>query len=187
MNRARSALVAAAFAGLLVLTACSSDTVETANTASANASASASQSATASGSESGSASASPSGSAQETILAVLCDEAAPESVAAIEAAVASDYTVSQLVDVRTDDDGKHAILGFVEGPGLAVLAQWTGTGLNLDGLAAADDFAAQVTGLPVETADEETKDLLGETVTCYSTIYVPEDGDDKKKNDKKSE
>jgi hypothetical protein len=185
MNRTGSALVAAAFAGLLVLTACSSDTQEAASTASASANASASPSASASGSESPSPS--PSGSAQETILAVLCDEAAPESVAVIEAAVGSDYTVSQFVDVRTDDDGKHAILGFVEGPGLAVLAQWTGTGLNLDGLAAADEFAAQVTGLPVGTADQETTDLLSQTVTCYSTIYAPEDGDDKKKNDKKSE
>ena len=85
-----------------------------------------------------------------------------------------DYKVSQLVDVRTDDDGKHAILGFVEGPGLAVLAQWTGTGLNLDGLAAADEFSAETTDLPQATLDDETEQLLGATVQCYTTLFAPE-------------
>lgn len=180
-TRTVSAIAAAGFAGLLALSACSSGTDDAASTSSAPAS-----SASASGSSS--ASASPSGSPTETILAVLCDEAAPETVAVIEDAVGPDFTVTQLVDVRTDDAGKHAILGFVEGPGLAVLAQWTGTGLGLEGLAAADEFAAQVTGLPQSTADDqETKDLLSQTVTCYSTIYAPEDGDKKKKGDKKSE
>lgn len=118
---------------------------------------------------------------------MLCDSATSEQVTAIEAVLQPDYTLSQVVDVRTDDDGKHAILGFVEGPGLAVLAQWTGTGLGLDGLAAADEFAVQVTGLPQATPDEEFSDLLGQTVTCYTAIHAPEDGDDKKKDDKNAE
>ncbi len=173
---------AAAVAGL-ALTACSAGTEEAAST-------SAAPSSSAAGSASASPSASPTASeskGQETILAVLCDSATSEQVAAIEAVLQPDYTLSQVVDVRTDDEGKHAILGFVEGPGLAVLAQWTGTGLNLDGLAAADEFAAQVTGLPQGTPDKETEDLLSQTVTCYSAIHAPEDGDDKKKDDDDAE
>ncbi|MFM1966034.1 MAG: hypothetical protein RL134_1759 [Actinomycetota bacterium] len=176
-------LAAAAVTGL-ALTACSGGSQEAASSSGAPSSSAAASSAAASSS----ASPSPSGSkGTETILAVLCDEAAPEQVAAIEAAMLPDFTVSQLVDVRTDDDGKHAILGFVEGPGLAVLAQWTGTGLTLEGLAAADEFATQVTDLPAATPDQETEDLLGQTVTCYSAIYAPEDGDKKKKGDKNAE
>jgi hypothetical protein len=163
----------------LLLVACSSGTEEAASSSAAPSSSAAASS---------SAAPSPSGTDEpETILAVLCDSATEESVAAIEAKLLPDYKLSQVVDVRTDDDGKHAILGFVEGPGLAVLAQWTGTGLNLDGLAAADEFAAQVTGLPQSTPDEETSDLLSQTVTCYTTIHAPEDGDDKKKDDKNAE
>jgi hypothetical protein len=166
----------------LLLVACSGGAEEAASSSAApSSSAAASSSAAPSPSE-----ASPSGGT-ETILAVLCDEAAPESVAAIEAVMLPDFTVSQLVDVRTDDDGKHAILGFVEGPGLAVLAQWTGTGLTLDGLAAADEFAAQVTDVAQAAPDQETEDLLGQTVTCYSNIFAPEDGDNKKKKDKNAE
>ena len=176
-------LAGVAVAGL-ALTACSGGSEEAASTSGAPSSGAASSSAA----ESSSAepSGSPSGGT-ETILAVLCDEAAPESVAAIEAVMLPDFTVSQLVDVRTDDDGKHAILGFVEGPGLAVLAQWTGTGLTLDGLAAADEFAAQVTDVAQAAPDQETEDLLGQTVTCYSNIFAPEDGDNKKKKDKNAE
>ncbi len=176
-------LAGVAVAGL-ALTACSGGSEEAASTSGAPSSGAASSSAA----ESSSAepSGSPSGGT-ETILAVLCDEAAPESVAAIEAVMLPDFTVSQLVDVRTDDDGKHAILGFVEGPGLAVLAQWTGTGLTLEGLAAADEFAAQVTDVAQAAPDQETEDLLGQTVTCYSNIFAPEDGDNKKKKDKNAE
>ena len=185
----KRALIAVVPACLLVLSACSGGTEEAASSAPASEtgapSATASPSADASSSEP--ASPSPSASEPETILAVLCDSAAPESVAAIEAALDPDFTLSQVVDVRTDDDGPHAILGFVEGPGLAVLAQWTGTGLELEGLAAADEFAAQVTDVPMATPDEETQDLLGQTVTCYSNIHAPEDGDDKKKDDKNQE
>jgi len=174
-------LAAVAVTGL-ALTACSSGTEEAASSSAAPSSGSASASTEVT------ASASPSGSGEpETILAVLCDEAAPEQVAAIEGALKPEFKVSQLVDVRTDDDGKHAILGFVEGPGLAVLAQWTGTGLTLEGLSAADEFAGQVTDVPTATPDDETKDLLGQTVTCYSTLFAPEDGDDKKKDDKNAE
>ena len=170
-------LAGVAVAGL-ALTACSSGSEEAASTSAAPNSGAASPSATPSGSES---------KGTETILAVLCDEAAPEQVAAIEAVMLPDFTVSQLVDVRTDDDGMHAILGFVEGPGLAVLAQWTGTGLTLEGLAAADEFAAQVTDVAQGSPDQETQDLLGQTVTCYSAVFAPEDGDKKKKKDKNTE
>lgn len=176
-------LAGVAVAGL-ALTACSSGSEEAASTSGAPSSSAPASSAAAS------PSATPSGSESkgtETILAVLCDEAAPEQVAAIEAVMLPDFTVSQLVDVRTDDDGKHAILGFVEGPGLAVLAQWTGTGLTLEGLAAADEFAAQVTDVAQGSPDQETQDLLGQTVTCYSTLFAPEDGDNKKKDDKNAE
>ena len=180
----KRALIAPVAAGLLLLAACSSGTEEAASTSSASSSATAAGSSAATTAP---ASPSPSTSEPETILAVLCDSATDESVAAIEATLLPDYTISQVVDVRTDDAGKHAILGFVEGPGLAVLAQWTGTGLGLEGLAAADEFAAQVTGLPQATPDQETTDLLGQTVTCYTAIHAPEDGDDKKKDDKNAE
>jgi hypothetical protein len=170
-------LAGVAVAGL-ALSACSGGSEEAASTSAAPSSSAASPSATPSGSES---------KGTETILAVLCDEAAPEQVAAIEAVMLPDFTVSQLVDVRTDDDGMHAILGFVEGPGLAVLAQWTGTGLTLEGLAAADEFAAQVTDVAQGSPDQETQDLLGQTVTCYSAVFAPEDGDKKKKKDKNAE
>ena len=43
------------------------------------------------------------------------------------------------------------------------------------------------TGLPQATPDQETEDLLSQTVTCYTTIHAPEDGDDKKKDDKNAE
>ena len=167
----------------LLLVACSggADEAGSSSAAPSSSSAAASSSAAPSPSE-----ASPSGGT-ETILAVLCDEAAPESVAAIEAALKPDFTVSQLVDVRTDDEAMHAILGYVEGPGYAVLAQWTGTGLELEGLASADDLAAEVSTAPRATPDADTEDLLGQTVTCYSTLFAPEDGDDKKKDDKNAE
>ena len=178
--RAAIALLAAP---ALLLVACAGGSEEVASTAAApesNSPAAVSSSAAPSGS------ASPSGGT-ETILAVLCDEATAESVEVIEATLKPDYTLSQVVDVRTDDAGMHAILGFVEGPGLAVLAQWTGRGLRLDGLAAADEFAAEVTGVPLGTPDQATQDLLGQTVTCYTTLFAPEDGDDKKKNDGSAE
>lgn len=166
----------------LLLVACSGGTEEAVSSSAApSSSPAASSSAAPSPSE-----ASPSGGT-ETILAVLCDEAAPESVATIEAALKPDFTVSQLIDVRTDDDAMHAIMGYVEGPGYAVLAQWTGTGLDLEGLAAADDLATEVSTAPLGTPDADTQDLLGQTVTCYSTLFAPEDGDDKKKDDKNAE
>jgi len=118
-------------------------------------------------------SASPSDT-QETFLAVLCDAAAEESVAAIEAALKPDFTITQVADVRTDDEGKHAILGFVEGPGLSVLAVWYGTGMDLEGLASADDLAAQASTAEKGTPDEETAELIGQTVTCYQTLFAPE-------------
>ena len=84
-----------------------------------------------------------------------------------------DYTVTQLVDVRTDDDGKHAVLGFVEGPGLLVLAQWTGQGLALEGLAAAnEDAVTSSTAPPLGTPDEETQQLLDATGECYTLLFA---------------
>lgn len=172
-------LVAAAAVAGLALSACSGGSDEAATSSAAPSS-----------STPASSSAAPTASGTgepDTILAVLCDEAAAEQVAAIESVLNPDYTLTQVIDVRTDDDGTHAILGYVEGPGLAVLAQWTGTGLGLDGLAAADEFAAQVSDVPQAAPDEDTQDLLGQTVTCYSSIFAPEDGDDKKKKDKNAE
>ena len=182
VSRPRPAALALLLTPALLLVACSGGAEEAGSSSAApSSSAAASSSAAPSASE-----ASPSGGT-ETILAVLCDEAAPESVAAIEAALKPDFTVSQLVDVRTDDEAMHAIMGFVEGPGYSVLAQWTGTGLGLEGLAAADDLAAEVSTAPRAVPDADTEDLLGQTVTCYSTLFAPEDGDDKKKDDKNAE
>lgn len=100
----------------------------------------------------------------------------------LDAAVSDDYTISQVVDVRTDDDGMHAILAFVEGPGLAVLAQWTGEGLDLQNLSSVDEFAAQVSGAPMATPDEATQDLIGQTVQCYTTLFAPDESGDKEKD-----
>ena len=119
---------------------------------------------------------SPTGTAPTRIVAVLCDEATQESQDAIRAAMLPEFTVSQLVDVRADDDAEHAILGFVEGPGLAVLAQWVGDTLDLVDLASADEFAAQVSTAPLETNfDQATQDLLDNTVKCYTTIFGPDE------------
>jgi len=151
-----------------------SDSAASDSTASApSASGSASDSGSGTGSGAGAESASPKPS-QSTILAVLCDEAAPSQAKAIKAAMRPEFRVSQLVDVRTDDDGKHAVLGFVEGPGLSVLAVWYGTGMDLEGLASADDLAAQASTAEKGTPDQETADLIGQTVTCYQTLFAPE-------------
>lgn len=110
------------------------------------------------------------------IVAVLCDEAAPETKAAIEAAMLPDFSVSQLVDVRADDEAGHAVLGFVEGPGLAVLAQWVGDTLEMTDLTAADEFAAQVSTAPLGSDfDQSTQDLLDNTVKCYTTVFGPDE------------
>ena len=115
-------------------------------------------------------------SSPSRIVAVLCDEAAEESQEAIRAAMLPEFTVSQLVDVRADDDAAHAILGFVEGPGLAVLAQWVGDTLELTDLTAADEFAAQVSTAPLGSDfPQRTQDLLDNTVKCYTTIFGPDE------------
>lgn len=181
-TRRTASLTAAALAGALLLAACSgSEEAASTSSAASSSSTSSSSDASSSSSDSGSSSADPSSEPTE-ILAVLCDEATDESVAALEAAVSSDFSVSQVVDVRTDDAGMHAILAFVEGPGLAVLAQWTGEGLDLQGLAAADEFAAQVSDVPMATPDQATQDLLGQTVQCYTTLFAPDESGDKKKD-----
>lgn len=172
---------------VLLLAACSSG--DTSGTSSDGAASSAPAS-TSSGSPSGAASSPGSSASPEVteILAVLCDSATPEQVTAIEAALKPEFTVSQLIDVRTDDDGSHAILGFVEGPGMAVLAQWTGTGLTLEGLAAAEDLAAEVSSAPLTKPDADTQKLVEQTVTCYSSIFAPDDSGDKDdKNDDKND
>ena len=152
----------------LLLVACSGGADETASSSAApSSSAAASSSAAPSPSE-----ASPSG-APESIFASLCDKATPEQVSLIESVMKPDYTVTQLVDVRTDDDGKHAVLGFVEGPGLLVLAQWTGQGLALEGLAAAnEDAVTSSTAPPLGTPDEETQQLLDATGECYTLLFA---------------
>lgn len=175
----RGCAAAAALAAVLVLSACSSGG-GMANSTSPAASSSASSSAAASSSESSAAStaaspeASPSESASaEEIFVSLCDEVTKEQEAAIKAVMKPDYTVKQLLDVRTREDGTHAILGFVEGPGLSVLAVWTGTGPKLEGLAAADEFAVQASTATLETPDAETQKLVDATPECYSTIFAP--------------
>lgn len=154
----------------LVLAACSSGAEEAAGTATSSPSAS----------ESASPSASPTPTTSPAPtrgpFVVLCDPASKESVAAIESVMDPAFNLSQVVDVRTDDDGVHAIMGYVEGPGLAVLAQWTGVGMQLADLAAADDFAEQVTDVPRAEPDKRTKRLLKQTVACYTSINMPEGG-----------
>jgi hypothetical protein len=168
MTRTLAGRIALLAAPALVLAACSSGPEDAAPSASP----------TPSPSASASASASPSPSATQDspdrIFVVLCDPAAKESVAAIEAVMDPEFTLSQVIDVRTDDEGVHAVMGYVQGPGLAVLATWTGVGMELADLAAADDFAQQVTDVPAATPNKRTKRLLKQTVGCYTKIYLPE-------------
>lgn len=168
-------ILVAAGASALLLAACSSG---------GSTAPSSSAAATSAAPSSASASASASASSEE-LFASLCDEATAEQKAAIEGAMKPDYTVSQLVDVRTDDAGAHALLGFVQGPGLAVLAIWTGDGVSLDGLSAADEFSAQASTAPQKTPDAETQKLVDATVQCYTTLFAPQQ-DSGKKDKKKS-
>lgn len=168
----------------LLLAACGSDSSGGSSSSASSPAASSAAAASPSGSASASAEASPSDSAEE-IFVSLCDEVTAEQEAAIRGVLKPDYKVSQLLDVRTDDDGMHAILGFVEGPGLSVLAVWTGTGPNLDNLAAAEEFAASASTAALQTPDAETQKLVDATPECYSTLFAPQadTGDkDKKKN-----
>lgn len=115
----------------------------------------------------------------------LCDEATAEQVAAIKGVLKPEFAVSQLIDVRTRDDGPHAILGFVEGPGLSVLAVWTGDGPTLEGLSAAEELAAQASTAPIATPDADMQQLVDATAQCYTTLFAPKQdtgGKDKKKN-----
>ena len=174
--------LAGAVAAALLVAACSSgggDATPSGSSAPAPATSSAAPTAptTTAPAPSGSSSptdASTSPSAPETILASLCDKVTDKQQAIIEAALKPDYTVSQLVDVRTDDDGRHVILGFVEGPGMAVIAQWTGTGLTLEGLASLDEFAEKTSTAALGTPDTETEQLLLQTVKCYSLVFGPD-------------
>jgi len=183
MKRSVAVTLGVIASAALVLSGCSSTPAGSeATSASASGSPAESGSASDSGSSSGAPESGSGGGAgspspepsQSTILAVLCDEAAPSQAKAIKAAMRPEFKVSQLVDVRTDDEGKHAILGFVEGPGLSVLAVWYGTGMDLEGLASADDLAAQASTAEKGTPDEETAELIGQTVTCYQTLFAPE-------------
>lgn len=166
---------------LLLLAACSSgspidlsSTVPNPTLSNPTSSASAGgSSAGASSSAGGSSSGDPSASPSE-VLAVLCDKATPEEAAAIKAVLKPDFKATQIVDVRTDDAGDHAILAFVEGPGMAVLATWTGTGLTLDNLASADEFAAQASTAAQTTPTGDVAKYLGETAKCYTTLFAPD-------------
>ena len=87
-----------------------------------------------------------------------------------------EFTVSQLIDVRADDDAKHAVLGYVQGPGKAILAQWVGTGLAMEGLVAVDENTAEVSNTVVQTDfDTEVQDLLDNTVKCYTAVFGPDE------------
>lgn len=110
------------------------------------------------------------------LVAVLCDAATDETVDVITDALLPEYTISQVVDVRADDEAQHAILGFVEGPGMAVLAQWVGDTLQLTNLVSADELAAQVSTAPLQRDfDQATQDLLNNTVRCYTSLFGPEE------------
>ena len=176
-TRTRPLIIASLAVAGLVLAACTGGTQD-----------STSSSAAASASVSPSGEPAPSASTEQ-ILAVVCDKAAPESVAAIEASLKDGFTLTQVVDVYSEDPGTHAILGYVEGPGLAVLAVWTGKGIELEGLASADDFAAEASNAPRVTPDEGLDKLIGQTTACYTSNFTPGDTDDQddekdKKKDK---
>lgn len=132
---------------------------------------------------------SPSGSAAPTeIFVSLCDAGTEGQVKAIEAVMKPDFAVTQLADIRTDDFGTHVIVAFVEGPGLAVLATWRGTGEEFTDIAAVDDFAAEASTAPREEATGEEAQLVAEASKCYQTLYLQDDSSDKKdKKDKKDD
>ena len=154
-------LTAAAVLATGALAGCSSDSTDDATT---------SPTTTTSSTDTSTASPSPS-----RIVAVLCDKATDQQIEALEASVSADYTVSQVTDVRTDDESIHALLAFVEGPGLAVLAQWIGTGDPLTDLQSANEFAAEVSDAPLASNfDQDTQDLLDNTTKCYTQLYGPD-------------
>ena len=154
-------LTAAAVLATGALAGCSSDSTDDATT---------SPTTTTSPTDTSTASPSPS-----RIVAVLCDKATDQQIEALEASVSADYTVSQVTDVRTDDESIHALLAFVEGPGLAVLAQWIGTGDPLTDLQSANEFAAEVSDAPLASNfDQDTQDLLDNTTKCYTQLYGPD-------------
>ena len=164
-----------AVAGLvLVLAACSaggdassSPTPAPSSSVPAPASSSAAPESSSEPQPSDSASASPS-----QILAVLCDTATKKQVAALEAAMKPGYSVSKLVDVRTDDDGVHAILGIVKGPDASGIARWVGDALELNDLQSADQAAAtSSTAPPMTDVPPEAIDYLNQTMECYDAIY----------------
>jgi hypothetical protein len=108
------------------------------------------------------------------IVAVLCDEATEEQREAIEGLMDPEFEVTQLVDVRADDQAGHALLGFVQGPGLAVLAQWVGTGDPLTEIQAADEFAAESSSATLATDLAPFQDYLDNTVKCYQQVFAPD-------------
>lgn len=153
----------------VLLAACSSGGDATPTEAASSSVAPTSSSATAAPSPSGS----PIPSAtEEAIVATLCDKATPEQVKIIEKSLKPDFTVTNLVDVREDEEGQHAIMGFVEGPGLSVLAVWSGEGLELSDLASADEYAETASKAPKGKADEDLVVLQSSTLQCYQTLYM---------------
>lgn len=159
MKRTLTALGGSGLLAIALLTGCSSGDPEPAPTAT---SPSASPTDT-----------SPAPSPTE-IVAVLCDEATEQQREAIEGLMGPDFEVTQLIDVRQDDEAGHALLGFVQGPGLAVLAQWVGTGDPLTDIQAADEFAAESSSAPLATDLAPFEDLTANTVKCYQQIFAPE-------------
>lgn len=106
---------------------------------------------------------------------MLCDKATANQKEVIKAAMLPDFKVSQIIDVRTDDQAGHAFMGFVEGAGLAVLATWIGTGDPLTNLQSADEFAAEASNAPLASNfDQDTQDLLDNTVKCYTNLFGPD-------------
>lgn len=108
----------------------------------------------------------------ETAVASRCGKATAEQVKIVQRAMREEFTVTNLVDTRVDEAGTHVIVGFVEGPGLSVIAQWAGKGGDLKGLASADDFAAQVSTAPKSTSPDDLSQLLGASVECYTSTFA---------------
>jgi hypothetical protein len=158
-----AAAIAAVVLGAGILAGCSSDSSD-------DATASPSPTSTASPTETSSESASPS-----RIVAVLCDEATDQQQELISQAMLPGFSVSQLVDVRADDEAEHALMGFVEGPGLAVLAIWIGNGDPLTDLQSADEFAAESSTAPLASDFEATQDFINSAGRCYTTVFAPDD------------
>ncbi len=108
------------------------------------------------------------------IVAVLCDEATDQQREAIEGLMRPDFVVTQLIDVRQDDQAGHALLGFVQGPGLSVISEWVGTGDPLTDIESANEFAFESSLAPLATDLAPFEDLTANTLKCYQQIFAPD-------------